>query len=354
MLRIIVLLLFFISCFVANGFSNDTIKVGLTSAPPFIIGNANDATGINIWLWERIAKDLDVKYTYEVHSFGELLIKLEQGDIDVCINPLTMTADRSKKFLFTSPFYVSRSVAAIKSQGGKSSGLFSMLDPLMSKRFLGGLVLLFGLICFFGGMTWLAEHKVNALQFRSGWKGVADGLWWSIVTMTTVGYGDKTPKTNAGKVIAVMWMLTAILFISTLTASLASLLVDTGKKKGSIASVDDLRKEQVGTMARTSTFDMLHHRFFQNVKTYNDINSGLEDLDQDVIKSFIYDEAILKYRIHQNKLDNVDLIYDQHENQLYSFGVSKKQQELNNAIAQRILHYTSSVQWKGILGEYNL
>lgn len=351
--RIAVLLLCYTFCF-AKAWSIDTITVGLTSAPPFIIGNDDNAKGINIWLWERIAKDIDVTYKYEVHSFGDLLMKLENGEIDVCINPLTMTAERSKKFLFTSPFYVSRNVAAIKTQKKERSGLFSILDPLMSKRFLGGLVLLFGLICFFGGITWLAEHKANALQFRSGWKGVADGLWWSIVTMTTVGYGDKTPKTNAGKVIAVMWMLTAILFISTLTASLASLLVDSDSEQTSISSIDDLRGEQVGTMARTSTYDMLHQRFFQNVNTYDNINTGLQDLDNDNIKSFIYDEAILKYRIQQNDLRSIDLIYDQNDNQLYSFGVSKEKQELNNEIAQRILHYTSSVQWKGILGEYNL
>lgn len=52
-----------------------------------------------------------------------------------------------------------------------------------------------------------------------------DGLWWAIVTVTTVGYGDKVPVTGAGKFVAVVLMLTGIGLVGFLTASVASFFV---------------------------------------------------------------------------------------------------------------------------------
>lgn len=51
-------------------------------------------------------------------------------------------------------------------------------------------------------------------------------LWWSFVTVTTVGYGDLSPVTWQGKCIAVGLMITGIALIGVVTATLASWIVD--------------------------------------------------------------------------------------------------------------------------------
>jgi voltage-gated potassium channel len=48
-----------------------------------------------------------------------------------------------------------------------------------------------------------------------------DGVWWAIVTVTTVGYGDTSPETDAGRVIAIVVMLVGIGFIAVITAAAA-------------------------------------------------------------------------------------------------------------------------------------
>lgn len=55
--------------------------------------------------------------------------------------------------------------------------------------------------------------------------GVGDALWWSIVTVTTVGYGDKVPITPLGKVIGVILMFTGIGIIGVLSGTIASHLL---------------------------------------------------------------------------------------------------------------------------------
>ena len=54
----------------------------------------------------------------------------------------------------------------------------------------------------------------------------SDALWWSIVTCTTVGYGDISPSTGAGRVVAVVLMIFGIGFISMLTGTITTYFND--------------------------------------------------------------------------------------------------------------------------------
>lgn len=51
---------------------------------------------------------------------------------------------------------------------------------------------------------------------------IADGLWWAIVTMTTVGYGDFSPATGLGRLLAVVLMLTGLGIIGIFTSAVTS------------------------------------------------------------------------------------------------------------------------------------
>ena len=56
-------------------------------------------------------------------------------------------------------------------------------------------------------------------------KSFADGLWWAITTVTTVGYGDRYPTTTEGRLLAVMLMFMGISLVGVITASVASWFV---------------------------------------------------------------------------------------------------------------------------------
>jgi len=68
-----------------------------------------------------------------------------------------------------------------------------------------------------------AQATFNANEFPSMW----DGIWWAVVTATTVGYGDLYPSDVEGRIIGIVVMLLGIGFISVLTATVASEFIQT-------------------------------------------------------------------------------------------------------------------------------
>lgn len=62
-------------------------------------------------------------------------------------------------------------------------------------------------------------------------KSIFDSLWWSIVTMTTVGYGDIVPQDAISKAIAIVLMLVGICTFGMVTSNITRFFVDGEKEK---------------------------------------------------------------------------------------------------------------------------
>ena len=88
--------------------------------------------------------------------------------------------------------------------------LFGLLETLFNSRRLRTiLAALIFFIFLFGYLFYVSEPDVRNL---------GDGIWWALVTITTVGYGDITPVTTLGRVVASSLMLLGLGLIATITA----------------------------------------------------------------------------------------------------------------------------------------
>lgn len=68
----------------------------------------------------------------------------------------------------------------------------------------------------------LIESRTNGEEFGSFW----DGIWWSVVTFSTTGYGDRIPVTIAGRILGIVTIFLGLGAVSLLSGALASFLVD--------------------------------------------------------------------------------------------------------------------------------
>jgi len=84
-----------------------------------------------------------------------------------------------------------------------------------------------GIMLAAGPLIYLIERRANP-HFRS----VEDGLWWSLVTLTTIGYGDVYPITRGGRLLASAVVLVGIGLVGLVTGKIASALVTRRIKEG--------------------------------------------------------------------------------------------------------------------------
>ncbi|HYU19715.1 MAG TPA: potassium channel family protein [Chloroflexota bacterium] len=79
-------------------------------------------------------------------------------------------------------------------------------------------------VCLSAALVYEAEHGGDGPI-----QTFADALWWAVSTITTVGYGDVYPKTNAGRGVATLLMLVGISLFGLLTARVAAFFVEAGE-----------------------------------------------------------------------------------------------------------------------------
>lgn len=84
-------------------------------------------------------------------------------------------------------------------------------------------IMCFMMVLVSGFLQWSVDTWVNETQFpRSLFIGWFEGIWWSFISMTTVGYGDKCPKSVAGRLLTIVWIFIGITTFSLVTAMLSS------------------------------------------------------------------------------------------------------------------------------------
>ena len=101
---------------------------------------------------------------------------------------------------------------------------YTSLRSLLGMRPVFGVAVVLTVAC--AAVMTLVERNADGSTIRS----FGDALWWAVTTVSTVGYGDAVPTTDAGRGVAYLLILVGVAVFSLVTANLASFFVERGQQ----------------------------------------------------------------------------------------------------------------------------
>lgn len=327
----------------AVGSSDATpMVIGTREAPPFAMKTGDgEWAGLSIDLWREIASELQLEFLFREVSLREMVEGVAEGRLDAGVAALTLTAERERQVDFTHPFFSSGLGIAIRTPEGGMNWL-RVLRGLISPAFLTVLAALGAVLLAAGVGIWVFERKKNETQFGgSTAEGLGSGFWWSAVTMTTVGYGDKSPVTLGGRLVALVWMFTSVIIISSFTAAIASSLT-VSSLESPIRGPADLVRHQVGALAGSTASDFLLSRGIR-VASHESLEEAMEALREGLVDAVVHDRPILQYLARGGT--GLTVLPHSFQRQDYGYSLppgSPLRQEINVALLERI----SSAWWQ--------
>ncbi len=331
------------------GRGENVLIVGTRESPPFAFRSPEgEWRGISIDLWRSIAAKLEYAYEFREADIPGLISGVTESRFDAAVAALTLTAEREAAFDFSHPFYYTGlSIAVPRHDGG---GWYGVARQFISFEFLQVVIVLVFLLLIIGFLVWFFERRKNAEQFPGNpVEGILASFWWSAVTMTTVGYGDKAPKTPGGRLVALVWMFAALILISSFTAAITSSLT-VGRLTGPLQSSRDLPSAQIGTVSGSTSEAYLNARRL-SFTDFENLEAALRALAEGRLDGVVYDEAILRYWARKSFPNQLRVLPETLDNQYYGIALppgSARRDPVNHELL-KILH---SQEWDEILYRY--
>ncbi|XP_046854830.1 uncharacterized protein LOC124447877 isoform X2 [Xenia sp. Carnegie-2017] len=202
-------------------------------------------SGIFPMILERLANDTDMKVRYNrpMSTYGNFTNALTHRNLNKTIFFPVMTDKKEENKCF---------IPVLHTKGPVYIVHLEKIKPLelLGKGLLHGwqvIALTVVLAAISGVFMWLMDRNANPEEFPPHFfAGVWQGFWWAFVTMTTVGYGDISPRSIRGRLYCILWMIIGMIAFSILTANITSSL-----SQKIIDKEENLFSKKVGVLGET-------------------------------------------------------------------------------------------------------
>lgn len=268
------------------------LRVATRIIPPFVMEDEGKLTGFSIELWQKIAAQMGVEskiITYK--TLPEMIDSIGKKKVDLAIAAISITAEREAKFDFSYPIFNSELQILVRNP--KKVGMFpNLLRDLFSPTLLQLIGLALLMVVVAAHIIWLFERRhPNSPIAESYFPGIFIAAWWAASTLAT--QAEEMPKGALGRIMAVMWMFVAVLFVAYFTATVTTGMT-VQSLQGGIRGLDDLRGRTVATIAKSTAEDLLKSKSMK-VLTVGKIETAYEDLLTEKVDAVIFDSPVLRY-----------------------------------------------------------
>jgi polar amino acid transport system substrate-binding protein len=332
------------------GATSPNLVVGAAVSPPVFIKTAdNQWEGFGAELWQAVAQRMGLSFEFrEFSSIESLMDALQKKEIDAI--PTMVVQDRLESTFDFSQSYLKSGLTIAVPAEGVDYRWFRVIEGIFSPNVLKAIALLFLMSLIFGVVVWLFERQRNSEMFGDGYvKGIGHGIWWAMVTMTTVGYGDKAPKTLGGRIFALIWMIFSVVFIASFTASITTQLT-ISELRGKVRGFNDLYHSRVGSIAGSEGLNFLIKKGVA-VIPFKSTQEGLQAVADRQVDAFVQDEKVLGYNIKRQFPGRVHVVGGTFDEYFVSIAL-QRDSPLRKPINKALLKLMKTESWDELLNRY--
>lgn len=269
------------------------LQVASVEREPFVVERGTGYIGYSIELWDAVADELGLAYELTIYdTFPEMLATVQRSEANLAIANITITAEREAVMDFSHPIYLSGLQILLPS--ARRTGLGLVPRAIINSGILwviGGAVLILLIVAH---LIWFFETG-DEREFNDSYRaGIWDAFWWSVVTITTVGYGDKVPRSISGRVVALIWMFFSMFLLSIFVAQVSNIMSDS-VFRSKIEGPADLLDYRVATIERSTADSYLIEIGAREIVRYQTPAKMFAGLARDEADAIVFDAPVLAY-----------------------------------------------------------
>jgi len=271
-----------------------TFQVATRLVKPFVFKEGGQLTGFSIELWQEISRQMNMKSEFLMKPTVQALIKsIETKEADLGIAAISITAERDAEFDFSQPMFDAGLQILIPASGSEGSMMAGIIAAVFNSSFLPILGLVLLTVVVTGHLVWFFERRRpnGMLSSNSYFPGIFESCWWSASTLAT--QADQMPRSAVARVVAVIWMFTAVVFIAYFTAAVTSSLT-VQQLRGGIKGPEDLPGKRVAAVTGSTSVDYLKQHNIA-AKDFPKVEDAYAALQQSVVDAVVYDAPVLLY-----------------------------------------------------------
>ena len=306
--------------------------------------------GISVEVWQALAAQAGWRYQLQsFESVPKALEALAAGKLDVVVGPVSITSERARTARFSQPYYASS--LSILSRTEKPSW-WDRIAPFFSREFFIAVAVLLSVLGLVGTLIWLAERRVpDAVFAHEPGRGIANGIWLAIVTMSTVGYGDLAPKTFLGRLVTAVWIVISVIMATSLVAGIASTLTLTGMSTNAITTAEELHGRNVAALAG-SPGESFAREYGARVRRVESLDRAYSLMQQRAVDAVVFDRPQLRYFIARKHDPSVAVARAEYMPQNYGFAMPVSSPELVHDMNLHLLRLEESGRVDRIVQEW--
>ncbi len=298
----------FVLLALASSADASTLRVATRAVEPFVMVKDGNYAGFSVELWREIARRLGTDTTFILMpDIDGVLGAVGNHTADLGIAAISITADRDAKFDFSQPMFDAGLQILTPAAGkGHSSVITAVMEGIFDSAMLPLLGAVIAAILVPAHLVWWWErrHPQGMFTHRDYFPGIFEAWWWAASTLAT--QADQMPRAMAARVVALLWMFFAVIFVAYFTASVTSNLT-LQQLHGDINGPADLTGKRVVTLAGSTSQEFLKARGL-DAQVFESFADAVAALEAGKADAMVFDAPTLMYYAAHEGQGRVQLV----------------------------------------------